>query len=223
MTADGTTEGELVLIGGRPQLDHREDSLHGEQALLKSHHKDFETLNMDVRVSVIGRIGPPKKAKGCDLPNIWHRGISLGQLRTFARKARTALSKLLPEVPWERMAVWQVCRHFIVPETARRNCSYVELVTDGPQIPNIYVDYQFTMYFADIMSSIEWFAEAMRLRDSEIVFFNLLGVNQNEKALKTEMAKLWIDQDQLILDRAQRECQSLLAATGDSVATRSWV
>ena len=38
----------------------------------------------------------------------------------------------------------------IKKETMQRNCSYVELIADGPQIPQYCVNYQFGQYFADV-------------------------------------------------------------------------
>eukprot|EP00438_Fugacium_kawagutii_P031870 Skav224123 [mRNA] locus=scaffold2427:317724:322270:- [translate_table: standard] len=216
-TIDGTADGKLLLIDGRPQLDEYQDRFSEEQALLTNHRRAFEDLNMDVRVSVIGRIGLTKKPKGCLLPDLCQRGMSLGQLRTFARKAKAVLGRSLPDVPWEKMAVWQLCQDFIIPETAKRNCSYAELVVDGPQLPDFFVDYQFNMYFADIMSSIEWFAEAMKLKDSAIFFFNLFGFNQNPEVLSSEMRRCYFVEGRLSLDQAQLECQGVLLTTGDNV------
>ncbi|CAE7254436.1 unnamed protein product [Symbiodinium natans] len=217
LTVDGTADGKLVLIDGRPQLDEGQDRFREEQALLTNHRKAFEDLNMDVRVSVIGRIGLTKKPKGCLLPDLFQRGMSLGQLRTFARKAKAVLGRSLPDVPWENMPVWQLCQHFIVPETAKRNCSYAELVVDGPQLPDFFVDYHFNMYFADVMSSIEWFAEAMKLKDSIIFFFSLLAFNQEPEVLSSDMRRCYFVEGQLSLDQAQLECQGVLLTTGDHV------
>eukprot|EP00913_Durusdinium_trenchii_P002322 g2144.t1 len=104
--------------------------------LLHSHGEAFETLNMDIRVSVLGRIGQKRKATGCKIPWVGHRGITLGQLRTFARKAQRKLAKEQPEACFQEVTVEQICRWIVQPETSQRKCSYAELVADAPQIPD---------------------------------------------------------------------------------------
>ena len=118
LTVDRTPHGDLVLVDGRPQLDTSCDARREEHSLFIKHHKSFEALNMDVRVSVIGRIGTSRKSKGCELPAMRERGITLGQLRTFARKARTAMGRCLPGVPWEAITTEQVRDHFVFKETS---------------------------------------------------------------------------------------------------------
>ena len=174
---------------------------------------------MDVRVSVIGRIGASRRNKGCELPQIRERGITLGQLRTFARKARTALGKCLPGVPWETVSALQVHEQFLMKQTFKRKCSYVELVAEGPQIPDTFVDFQYCMYFSDIMGSIEWFAEAMGLKDSAVFFWGMLAKNPYHR--DEEKKSNHFEGDQLVVDKSQRECRSLLLATGAEIRSNS--
>ena len=177
--------------------------------------KAFEDLNMSVRVSVIGNLGIPKKAKGCRIKNPSHRGITLAQLRGFSRKARRAFKKLWPQVPWQDVTTAQVCQNYILPLTEEKNCSYVELVADEPQVPDIFLDYHFSMSFSDIVASLEWFVEAMKLRDSTVLFFNLLGFNQHIAADEIH-ANSYDQDDNLTIDQCQAECSSILITSGSS-------
>ncbi|CAJ1399597.1 unnamed protein product [Effrenium voratum] len=197
--------------GYRPQLDPAV-SAESERNFMLEHQKAFEDLNMNVRVSVIGSIGPQKRAKGCRIANSAHRGITLGQLRTFAKKAKRCMKKLLPNVPWEEVITHDVNKHFILPLTKDDNCSYVELVADEPQVPWMFIDYQLSMRFLDIMTTVEWFAEAMNLKDSEVFFFNLLAFNQH-KVLEEVHRNCYDKDNNLVIDKAQSECSSFLCTS----------
>ena len=48
---------------------------------------------------------------GCSIPWVGHRGITLGQLRTFARKARRQMAKIYPDMPWDNFTVAQSLGH----------------------------------------------------------------------------------------------------------------
>eukprot|EP00435_Cladocopium_sp_Y103_P062751 s510_g24.t1 len=182
-----TDDAGNLHVNGRPQLAKAEDCDCGNWGILSSHSDAFEALNMDVRVSVLGRIGQRKKITGCSIPYVGHRGITLGQLRTFARKARRQVAKLHPKTPWDHFTVAQICEL----ETEKQRCSYVELVADGPQIPDYCVNYQFGMFFSD-----EWFAEALLLKDT------------------VDLRACCYENDSLTVDRAQCECHSFLITAG---------
>ncbi|CAE7748933.1 SPY [Symbiodinium sp. CCMP2592] len=216
LTVDRSPYGELVLVDGRPQLDGQDAGNKSEEhALFIKHHKAFEALNMDVRVSVIGLIGACRRNRGCELPQIRERGITLGQLRTFARKARTSLGKSLPGTPWEAITVEQVTTTFIIKETSKRNCSYVELVAEGPQVPDTFIDYHASMYLADVMASIEWFAEATGMKDSAVFFWWLLA--KNPQQVEADRRSNQFEGGHLVVDKSQRECRSLLVTSGAMV------
>ena len=217
MTTDGTLRGDLVLVDGRPQLDPSQ--VVTEQQLVCQYSDAMEALNMDIRVSVLRSIGPCKRTAGCRIPTRRHRGITLGQLRRFARKAKLAMAKELPEVEWGEIHVSAVLERFIKKVTLKQQCSYVELVAHGPQIPSIYVDFHYSMAFADIMSSIEWFAEAMMLRDCVVLFFSPLGINHH--AAEEDIRQLVCDGQKLQVDTAQSECHSLLMTTGARCTTKT--
>ncbi|CAJ1370192.1 unnamed protein product [Effrenium voratum] len=221
-----TASGKLLLSDDqRPQVDPSVNQEQYEREFMDSQRKAFEDLNMNVRFSVIGSIGRQNRAKGCRIPDASQRGITLGQLRTFARKASRAFKKMWPEVDWQKVSTDQVCEHFVLPQTRHFQslpphvgCSYVELVADGPQFPSIYIDYQFSMFFADIMACVEWLAEALRLKDSDVFYFNLLGYNQH--CVGEEIRANSYDQDNnLAVDKAQSGCHSFLLASSAATAT----
>lgn len=204
--------GNLHVVNGRPQLSKAEDCDCSKWGILSSHSDAFEALNMDVRVSVLGRIGQRKKVTGCSIPYVGHRGITLGQLRTFARKAHRQMAKLHPKTPWDHFTVAQICELVVKKETEKRRCSYVELVADGPQIPDYCVNYQFGMFFSDVMSSVEWFAEALLLKDTVVLWFNLTGYNQFQAV--EDLRACCYENGNLTVDRAQCECHSFLITAG---------
>lgn len=219
------TGGLLLSNDHRPQLDLSVNQDY-EREFMQKHRKAFEDLNMSVRFSVIGSIGRHKRSKGCTIPDASQRGITLGQLRTFARKAYRAFRKIWPEVPWDKVSTSEVCEHFILPQTRHftktqskgPGCSYVELVADGPQFPSIYIDYQFSMFFYDIMASVEWLAEALRLHDSDVFFFNLLAYNQHQAGEEIR-ANSYDKDNKLVVDKAQSGCHSFLIASSVGTAT----
>ncbi|CAK9014353.1 unnamed protein product [Durusdinium trenchii] len=209
--------GNLCCIDGRPQLEVEDDD---HRPLLHSHGEAFETLNMDIRVSVLGRIGQKRKATGCKIPWVGHRGITLGQLRTFARKAQRKLAKEQPEACFQEVTVEQICRWIVQPETSQRKCSYAELVADAPQIPDYCINYQFGMAWCDVMSSIEWFAEALSLKDTAVLWFSLMSYNQQQPC--EDIQANCYENGRLTVDKGQSECHSFLIAAGPDCWHNIW-
>ena len=64
-----------------------------------------------------------------------HRGITLGQLRTFARKARRKMTKIYPDLPWDNFTVAQSLGHNEVTVacygSVARDEVFIELVRIG--------------------------------------------------------------------------------------------
>ena len=88
----------------------------------------------------------------------------------------------------------------------------MELIADEPQIPDTFIDYHLCMYFADIMASVEWFAEAMLLKDSAVFWWSLLARSGHHP--EDDRKNNNFEDDRLIVDKSQRECRSLLLTTG---------
>ena len=94
----------------------------------------------------------------------------------------------------------------------------MELVAESPQLPDTFVDFHMCMYFSDIMAAIEWYAEAKELKDSAVFFCSLLAKNQHQA--KEDMRSNSFEGDQLVVDRSQRECRSLLVTTAATMHCR---
>jgi len=69
------------------------------------------------------------------------------------------MAKELPAVAWKDVTVNQLCESYVKKQTQKRQCSYVELVADGPQVPHFCVDFSTLIPFHEIMLSVEWLAE----------------------------------------------------------------
>ena len=74
------------------------------------------------------------------------------------------------------------------------------------------VNYQFEMYFYDVMSSVEWLAEALSLKDSAVLWVSIMGLNQHSPA--EDLRAICYQKNELVVDRAQSECHSFLLTAG---------
>lgn len=101
----------------------------------------------------------------------------------------------------------------------------MELISDRPRKGDVYVDYAFKMRFAEVIATIEWFAEALQLPDSSAFYWNLLAYNQHDAGASL-LANCYDDSGQkLVLDNSQIECHSLLVTASkdpDFSFRRAW-
>jgi len=208
---------------GRPSLDgnakdptwptrsNGEKEYAHEANLFRKHAKRFENLNMMVRLRVMANLGLPKKAKGCEVAEMALRGVTLNQLRVFTAKLEASCPWCADDedCPWfdrldvefegavefEHLRIEHVSE-WVKELTEERNCSYMELVADGPQKPQYAVTFSSSNFWHERMSAIELFAEAQHLPDSTIFFVEILGVNPHDddedadvcwKSVKTEV------------------------------------
>ncbi|CAE7291540.1 TERF2IP [Symbiodinium natans] len=216
--------GRMVLDSmGRPSLDgdsrdpswqsrsNGEKEYSHEANLFRKHAKRFEHLNMMVRLRVMANLGLPKKPKGCEVPEMGLRGMTLNQLRVMT-------AKLEATCPWsadDEDCVWyerldlesdkpleyeqlqiQHVKEWVTEMTEERRCSYMELVSDGSQKPQYAITFSESSFWSERMSAIELFAEAQHLPDSTIFFVEILGINSHDddedaevcwKSVKTEV------------------------------------
>lgn len=70
----------LAQVNGRPQLSKAEDCDCSKWGILSSHSDAFEALNMDVRVSVLGRIGQRNLVGFMDDVFLWWK-VQVGWIR----------------------------------------------------------------------------------------------------------------------------------------------
>lgn len=231
---DGTAD----LQNGRPQIDKNLEALvekrkrgNGEQEylyeanLFEEHADTFEELNTQVRVSVIAKIGLAQRPKGCTVPSIVNRGVSLGQLRAFARAVQVACGSWATPFKWQDVTITAVIEHFVTPRTTAKDLSYMELISDGPQKTSFYIDYAYSMSFADVMSAVEWFAEGSRLSDHAVLFFDFLAYRQHDPVqFQKEMDEAMGGTGKLGVSHCQQECKAVvfcLTASHASIS-RAW-
>lgn len=239
-----TENGQLVLDQGRPQLDAPPDAqmLDEEQpragkpcefayesALFRKRGSAFEDLNMMVRLEVMAKIGRERKKVGCVVSDIISRAISFGQWRTFVKQARDAHSaeswhcldwptQTHHKRIWNEVLTHHVIQAFVKPRTKwdARECSYMELVSDGPQLPNFYVSHIWAFPFHVLAATLDYFAEAMALPDTSTLWIDMIALNQNN----TEALEKWMNGHQSIFS----QCEGLLACVGggELVFARTW-
>ena len=91
----------------------------------------------------------------------------------------------------------------------------MELVAEGPQVPDTFIDYHASMYLADVMACIEWFAEATGMKDSAVFFWWLLA--KNPQQVEADRRSNQFERGHLVVDKSQRECRCLLVTSGAMV------
>jgi len=182
--AEGLTEEDNVLTrpGGKKELLY-------ESELFRRHGKAFDKLNMTVRTLVMSSVGKAKRSHGCDVFDVSRRGITLGQWRSFARKIENTYAQWRPHaydtadegpVPhaWDEQTVYSVTKYFVVP--AKNDKSYMETISDGPQTPDFWVNHSYFSSFRVLITSIEWFAEANKLSDSNVLGIGFLMQSERD-------------------------------------------
>ena len=74
--------------------------------------------------------------------------------------------------------------------TTAKKYSYMEMIADGPQVPQFAVEHMWMLPWIDRMRVIELVAEAQRLPDSAVFFLDLdlfaLNVGKLTKGMKQE-------------------------------------
>jgi len=210
---------------------NKQNEYQHEAKLFKTHAKCFETLNMMVRLQVMAKIGLTNRSHGCSLPFPHERGIRLGQLRSLLRKAETTYARWrhtgdqcrygpYPK-DWADVCLIQLDYGYIKPQTKTagkdgKGCSYMELVSDGPQIPQIAISESWTMKVCEFSNAIEWFADANHLLDSTTFVWDMTAMNQHEDGPKEAftLASL-LKKDGRNIYSAWAECESLLVVCTD--------
>ncbi|CAE7033705.1 anks1b [Symbiodinium natans] len=163
--------------------------------LVRDHGED---LNMMVRVEVYATVGRSHILRGCRVPRKEHRGVKLGQWRAFTRQAEaswyqrfgseTHQADVAPSVSFGDADVRMIYSSFVQPRISAAKRSYMEVVSDGPQLPKYYVSLSWGTRIADAAAAIDWWAEALHLPDSAVLFVDFLsaGPEKSEGACDTE-------------------------------------
>eukprot|EP00439_Symbiodinium_sp_Y106_P082946 s1288_g22.t1 len=185
-------DGRLLRDHGRPLLQQRDDdhdarSREGEYeheaCLFKDHSKVFEELNMMVRVEVYATVGRSHLLHGCHVPRKEHRGVKLGQWRAFTRQAEAAWCErrwVDAETPppcssFQDADVRVIDNFFIKPRVSASRRSYMEVISAGPQLPKYYISLSLGTRISDAAAAIDWWAEALHLPDSAVLFVDFLS------------------------------------------------
>jgi len=183
-----------------------------EEELVHEREDAFAKLNQLVREKALASIGKAQLMHGCLVEDRGFRGLTLAQLRAFAREVRRkcnaeqlvfthAETGQKETVTWTTIRQYHLRDLFIEPMTKQRCCSYMELVSGGAQRPQYFVEDTPNMFFADVMAAIDWMAEARHLSDTAAFFFIELSINRhNEQA----------DFQKLIVEKSFRECSAML-------------
>ncbi|CAE7564828.1 Amacr [Symbiodinium sp. CCMP2456] len=183
-------DGRLLRDHGRPLLkdqDHdtrsREGEYTHEASLFKDHSKVFEELNMMVRVEVYATVGRSHLLHGCHVPRKEHRGVLLGQWRAFTRQAEAAWcerrwcsdAETPPPASFQDADVHVIYNFFIKPRIGASRRSYMEIISAGPQLPKYYISLSLSTRISDAAAAIDWWAEALHLPDSAVLFVDFLS------------------------------------------------
>lgn len=108
------------------------------------------------------------------IPNFYDRGVTLGELRTFAKRVTQWASSGKCSAPYEQLKVEDVAG--LVRELTG-DMSYVEMLGVGPRRPKVVVTDVWDGLFTDLVSAIDWFAEAKMLTETTVLHFPILCLN----------------------------------------------
>jgi len=226
LKCDAEDKTKPVLVEGRPQLlgvDVEDDyprrltgdkEFQYEARLFKTHGEAFEDLNMNVRLEVMAKIGRARPPQGCKA-NVAERGVTLGRLRAFARRMQRECQTWKAPLRWESVSVKDLIERVVGPATELERCSYMEMVSDCPVPPKYFVNYSNSVPFHEIMSSIEWFAEAMQLSDSTPLWVFFLSLSSDE-ASADEQNKPLVEHS---FAEAMHQCEGLVCCFSEDEKT----
>eukprot|EP00931_Biecheleriopsis_adriatica_P124358 TRINITY_DN9948_c0_g1_i4.p1 TRINITY_DN9948_c0_g1~~TRINITY_DN9948_c0_g1_i4.p1 ORF type:complete len:824 (-),score=147.49 TRINITY_DN9948_c0_g1_i4:137-2608(-) len=237
--------GTIRLVDGRPALeDMREEKevrmsgkpeLSYESELFKKHAKEFEAVNMKVRMEVYSSVGKHTRPKGCRIEEECYRAVSLGQWRALCRDIASSYkhwkpsqeeynayrdgngleTKPLPPQAVD-MNLYELDKYYLGPRRDNEGRSIMEALSSGPQLSQTYVNLAFTMNLGYVMSAIDYYAEARQLPDSWMFYIEVLAWDGKPKEERANGYATAID--------LMKECDSMLAImdSGLSSVNRLW-
>lgn len=204
-----------------------EDEYSYEASLFQKHGDKFENLNMMVRLSVMKGLEVGRRPKGCTLASMAERGVTISQLRTFTLSLKASCPWSKDRAPWwfdgdfpQEAYQYEELRprhvmHYVGHLTSSRSCTWVELRADRPQIPQHFLEFAWKETWVDIMASLEWYIEANRLPDSEVLYVDILAANYRSTSREQRQ-----DEVQHVL----QECSGFLRILSDDEESmsRAW-
>ncbi|CAK9106156.1 unnamed protein product [Durusdinium trenchii] len=176
-------EGRPVIQAGRKALqDERLDRETLDRELrLRTQGEDqkpkFERINSHVRGKVRDSLWTANECHGCKIDDHALRGIPLGQLKQFFRKAMSDWRSEWesPSLTVKRMATY--VNDVLLPNINGEKCSYVERWVTQPVPPMVYLAYASDQRFAELVKCVEWQAEAREFDDNTAFFLDIICLN----------------------------------------------
>lgn len=216
-----------VRINGEPEFLY-------ESRLFRKKGKRFEDLNMMVRLSVMKHLDVGPRAKGCEVGSA-ARGITLSQFRVVCQKIAASCpwspdncpfwqevtgtsGSVVNSLPFESLKLRDICcwvRH----STAGRQCSYMELVAPGPQVPRFFIEHVWSgkQTWSDRVDMIERFAAAQQVPDSTTIFFDVFSRNQHSGSQQQKY-----DLSSMRAGAIMEECEGMLLLGNPENMNRPW-
>ncbi|CAE8615326.1 unnamed protein product [Polarella glacialis] len=149
-----------------------------EAELFKLHSAKFQKLNATVRDKVLSAAHVAegeRQTAGIKIPRLEDRGVTLGEMRAFFKKAKSWSSE--EGHSWETLSISEISRTFIKKLIAGKDTSLAELWSSGPRKPQIVVNETLASPLSEFAAALEWFAEASRLQDNVVFYFAPLCIN----------------------------------------------
>eukprot|EP00931_Biecheleriopsis_adriatica_P051181 TRINITY_DN29661_c0_g1_i3.p1 TRINITY_DN29661_c0_g1~~TRINITY_DN29661_c0_g1_i3.p1 ORF type:complete len:737 (+),score=90.35 TRINITY_DN29661_c0_g1_i3:97-2307(+) len=216
-----------------------------EDRLFLSYPDRFEDLNTLVRTSVAGCLKKKSAPVGYRMDNRALKGITLGEFRTLVRNLKrcceqsdpiealkrftaskldaSSLSTHWPTRDWPTLTTGCVIFEILVPMTSARKCSYVELVSSGPRLPEIFVAHEWQDSFAELAAAIDWQAESRGYGDNNTLFIDATSCNFHDKAQdRVDEASFAKKVQDTTHNLCMDECQALLVVKAFSSAWAMW-
>ena len=221
-----TVDGRALLVDNRPQC--ADDAVEHEANLKRQHSAEFHQLNAAIR-NGIGNVGKTTSGRGCVIARPEGRAITLGQWRSLVVRIKgeyavqrekfqnhqigseihwADASEYPPPETWEAATSFNLARLFFTPWIMEHQCSYVEQIADGPQLPNYHVTFSWETPFEDLTTSIECFAEALHLTDSHTLSIRLLSMS-TEQLSEAAYDDEWKEVADLDVYKSMQECQGV--------------
>lgn len=194
-----------------------------EAKLRHENHEQFEALDNRIQMHALAalKIAQPAGSGnaaaraldvgaapgGCNVQAPESRSITLAQLRFLAAKVEKECadwtlspvkSRIYPDgVRWRNVDLRLVKEFVIVPLTAERKCSYMEIIAVAPLRGEYFISgTHWDMKFKDLMSCIEWFGEARQLPDTATFWWDLLSIRQHDVETELGGTHGWFRGDQ---------------------------
>lgn len=98
----------------------------------------------------------PLASNGCVIPSTEHRGITIPQLKAIFASASAELAVDVDSpIDPAKLNLYDLVSRWIKPRTEERRCSMVELLAEGPQVPDWFVSHWWGEPVCDFIACLE--------------------------------------------------------------------